>query len=81
MAFAIFAVIERETAKEQRALSLFFQRRNCRKSRISGGNEISLAVNFREKQQKQRRRSLALSPVQPILDQAASDRIEAREAE
>jgi hypothetical protein len=64
---------QRETAKEQRARSLFFQPWNGRRSRISADNEISLAVNFREKQQKQRGARLTLPPVQPIPDQAAGD--------
>jgi hypothetical protein len=45
---------QRETAKEQRAVSLLFRRSSARKSRISEANERSLAVNFLPKQRKQR---------------------------
>jgi hypothetical protein len=73
---------QRETAKEQRVLSLFFQLRNWRRSRVSAENENSLAVNLQQKQQKTAKaRRAPLPPVQPIFDQAASDRSEAREAE
>src|SRR5215469_7638255 len=41
--------------KEQRVLSLFFQPRNWRRSRVSAENENSLAVNLQQKQQKQRK--------------------------
>src|SRR5580704_13150693 len=45
---------QRETAKEQRAVSLLVRRSSARKSRISEANERSLAVNFLPKQRKQR---------------------------
>jgi hypothetical protein len=66
---------------KQRALSLFFRPRNCWKPRISAGNEISPAVNFMEKERKQREALRNLPPVEPVFDQAAGDRIEARQPE
>ena len=46
---------QRETAKKQRAISLFFRFSSRRKPRISAKNEIALADNFLKKQRKQRK--------------------------
>jgi hypothetical protein len=55
---ALFLICVRaRTAKnsgQQREFSLFLQRLNPRQPRISAKNEISLADNFLQKQQKQR---------------------------
>jgi hypothetical protein len=72
---------QRETAKEQRAIPLFLGLRNCREPRISADVAGSLADNSREEQQKQRGAHAPLAAVQPVFDQPAGDRIQARQAE
>jgi hypothetical protein len=55
--------------------------RECQEPRISADIASSLADNFREEQRKQREAHAPLAAVQPVFDQAAGDRIQARQAE
>src|ERR1700732_1026212 len=45
---------QRQTAEEQRAVSLFYRSPHLSRPRISAENAIPCADNFRQKQQKQR---------------------------
>jgi hypothetical protein len=44
-----------KNSEQQRTVSLLFRLPNLRQPRISAANKISAAVNFREKQRKQRK--------------------------
>jgi hypothetical protein len=73
-AFAAFALTEgkqRKTAKEQRASRCFFRSPDRQRPRFSATNEMPLADNFWEEQQKQREWPLRLRHPLTLLTRAA----------
>jgi hypothetical protein len=78
-AFALLAVSVRQNSEKQQkktaSVLLLFRRQTGQKPRISAANETLLAVNFREKQRKQREPlpELAIVAVFVAGDQCVGD--------